>query len=121
MHHGVLNLTAFIAQIELPPQVPALSSASLERLAVLAASLGISPDAALGHLLDKQETTGTCDLATLDELSPKQTAVLESLRAGHSVKETAAILGVSEETVRTHIIRIRSKLDYSDLLALRFQ
>ena len=121
MHHGVLNLTAFIAQIELPPQVPALSSASLERLAVLAASLGISPDAALGHLLDKQETTGTCDLATLDELSPKQTAVLESLRAGHSVKETAAILGVSEETVRTHIIRIRSKLDCSDLLALRFQ
>jgi DNA-binding NarL/FixJ family response regulator len=115
------DLTAFIAQIEFPPQVPALSEASLGRLAVLAASLGISPDAALGRLLDQQEAAGKRDLSTVDELSPKQTAVLEFLWAGHSVKETATLLGIAEETVRTHIIRICGRLDCLDLLALRFQ
>ncbi len=115
------DLTAFTAQLELPPQAPALSADTLGRLAVWAASLGISPDAALGQLLDKQEITGKPALSSLDSLSPKQSAVLESLRAGHSVKESAALLGVSEQTVRTHIIRIRSRLDCAGLLSLRFQ
>ena len=115
------DLTAFTAQIELPPQAPALSTDTLGRLAVWAASLGISQDTALRILLDKHETTTKPTLSSLDELSPKQTVVLESLRAGHSVKESAALLGVSEETIRTHIIRIRARLDCADLLALRFQ
>lgn len=112
--------TAFTAQIELPPQASVLSADTLGRLAVWAASLGISQDTALSILSDKQETTTKPALSSLDVLSPKQTAVLESLRVGHSVKESAALLGLSEETDRTHIIRIRAKLDCADLLSLRF-
>lgn len=54
-------------------------------------------------------------------LTPKQTQVLGLLKDGQSVKEIAAHLGVREETVRTHILRIRSHLDCPDLLSLRFR
>lgn len=90
------------------------------KLETLACSRGISIDEALRQLID----AGTSHLpqrdVQLQTLSPKQTEVLKCLKAGLSVKEIASQLGVKEETVRTHIHRVRGILDCSDLLALRF-
>ena len=55
----------------------------------------------------------------IDKLSPKQRLVLEGLREGLSVKELADKLKISEPTIRTHIIRIRQRLECTDLLKLR--
>lgn len=57
--------------------------------------------------------------AALDDLSPRQRAVLENLRKGLAVKEIADKLSVSEVTVRTHIHRIRERRGSSDILELR--
>lgn len=90
------------------------------KLETLAFSRGISIEDALRQLID----AGTSHLESQDEqlqtLSPKQTEVLKCLRAGLSVKEIACHLGVKEDTIRTHIHRVRVILDCSDLLALRF-
>jgi DNA-binding NarL/FixJ family response regulator len=52
-------------------------------------------------------------------LSPRQTSVLQGLRAGLAVKEIADKLNVGEATVRTHIIRIRERTGCLDILKLR--
>ena len=93
----------------------------LARLERLADVRGISVAEALNQLLE----AATCHLQADGNqashvLSKKQAAVLESLRAGLSVKEIAGQLGVLEDTVRTHIYRIRRRLNHSDLLSLRF-
>jgi DNA-binding NarL/FixJ family response regulator len=46
----------------------------------------------------------------LDLLTPREQAVLRSLAAGNSYKMVAGELGISIETVRTHIKRIYEKL-----------
>lgn len=43
-------------------------------------------------------------------ISPRELAVLEALAAGHSNKEIAALLGVSPNTVKTHVARLFEKL-----------
>jgi DNA-binding NarL/FixJ family response regulator len=90
------------------------------KLETLACSWGISIHEAIRQLID----AGTRHLeqqdAQLQTLSPKQTEVLKCLKAGLSVKEIASQLSVKEETVRTHIHRVRGILDCSDLLSLRF-
>jgi DNA-binding NarL/FixJ family response regulator len=45
-----------------------------------------------------------------DKLTPRELSVLESLAKGNSYKMVAAELGISIETVRTHIKRIYEKL-----------
>lgn len=55
----------------------------------------------------------------LKGLSARQRAVLKALRKGFSVKEVAEQLDISEVTVRTHIHRIRMRLDCPDILKLR--
>ncbi len=57
----------------------------------------------------------------LEEMSARQRAVLNGLRKGLAVKEIADDLKISEVTVRTHILRIRSRLGCPDLLKLRMQ
>lgn len=99
-----------------------LETNAFARLESFAATCGISVAEALHQLLE----AGTRHFAREDPpesrlLSKKQVTVLESLKAGHSVKEIAQQIGVSEGTVRTHIRRILSRLNRSDLLALRFQ
>jgi DNA-binding NarL/FixJ family response regulator len=54
-------------------------------------------------------------------MSARQRAVLNGLRKGLAVKEIADDLKISEVTVRTHILRIRSRLGCPDLLKLRMQ
>lgn len=46
----------------------------------------------------------------LDKLSPREQQVLQSLAKGNSYKMVADELGISIETVRTHIKRIYEKL-----------
>jgi DNA-binding NarL/FixJ family response regulator len=102
------------------PGLP-LDAQTQERLARIARARGITVAEALREAL--QAGTGQLerDHSLRQQLTPKQQQVLDCLKSGLSVKESAARLGVSEETVRTHILRIRSRLDCSDLLSLRFQ
>lgn len=44
-------------------------------------------------------------------ISPRELAVLHELAAGQSNKEIAAALGVSPNTVKTHVARLFEKLD----------
>jgi DNA-binding NarL/FixJ family response regulator len=44
------------------------------------------------------------------DLTRRETEVLRELSRGRSASETAAVLGISTETVRTHTARIRRKL-----------
>jgi DNA-binding NarL/FixJ family response regulator len=99
-----------------------LEAHALARLESLAKTKGISTTDALHLLLEagtRHLTLG--ETQPIHALSKKQVIVLESLQAGHSVKEIAAQLGVLEGTVRTHIRRIRSHLNRTDLLSLRYQ
>jgi DNA-binding NarL/FixJ family response regulator len=93
--------------------------ASLERLAL---AWSISVTAALHRVLE----AGVLHFEQGDApeshlLSKKQQIVFQHLRAGLSVKEIAERLGVTDHTIRTHILRIRSHLKSSDLLSLRIQ
>lgn len=94
---------------------------TLDRLERIALTKGVPVHQALHEALQ----AGTCHLerenATRRQLTPKQQQVMECLKSGLSVKEAGAFLGISEETVRTHILRIRGRLDCSDLLSLRFR
>lgn len=99
-----------------------LEAHALARLESLAKAKGVSTTVALHQLLEagtRHPTPG--DAQSTRSLSKKQVSVLESLQAGQSVKEIAAQLGVLEGTVRTHIRRMRSHLNRSDLLSLRYQ
>jgi len=57
--------------------------------------------------------------AVPEGLAPRQLAVLDCLRNGYAVGEIAANLGISETTVRTHIARLKDRLECHDLLELR--
>lgn len=46
----------------------------------------------------------------IEELSPRESAVLRQLTFGQSNKEIADALGISEETVKTHVGHLLSKL-----------
>jgi len=51
-----------------------------------------------------------------DQLSPREVDVIGAVAAGGDNKQVAHRLGVSEETVKTHMKSILSKLDASDRL-----
>ena len=46
----------------------------------------------------------------LDELTPRERAVLEGIAEGQDNTEIAASLGLSEKTVRNHITRVFDKI-----------
>jgi DNA-binding NarL/FixJ family response regulator len=52
--------------------------------------------------------------AALDELSPRELEVFQMLARGHTNREIATELFVSETTVKTHVARILTKLDLRD-------
>ena len=45
-----------------------------------------------------------------DDLTAREIEVLRQIALGHSNKDIAAVLGISEETVKTHVGRVLSKL-----------
>jgi NarL family two-component system response regulator LiaR len=49
--------------------------------------------------------------ATADDLTPRELEVLRRLALGHTNKQIAAELFISEETVKTHIAKVLAKLD----------
>jgi DNA-binding NarL/FixJ family response regulator len=87
---------------------------------------GMSPNDAVCHALaiglKELENGQSIDpFEDLEDMSARQRAVLEALRKGLAVKEIAYSLNISEATVRTHILRIRARLDCPDLLKLRMK
>lgn len=55
----------------------------------------------------------------LPAISQQQRIVLDLLQQGKTVKEIAYQLNLGEATIRTHIVRIKEKLNCNDLLHLR--
>jgi DNA-binding NarL/FixJ family response regulator len=55
---------------------------------------------------------------TLDALTPRQREVLRLVATGHSTREIAAILGISDKTVDLYRSRIMARLDIHDIAAL---
>ena len=45
-----------------------------------------------------------------DDLTTREIEVLRQIARGHSNKDIAAVLGISEETVKTHVGHVLSKL-----------
>ena len=54
------------------------------------------------------------DRDPVDQLSPREVDVLTALARGHSNKEIAQDLSIGEETVKTHVSNILSKLHLAD-------
>ena len=52
--------------------------------------------------------------ATDDALSPREKDVLRLIAGGNANKEIAARLGLTEETVKSHVKNILGKLDAND-------
>jgi DNA-binding NarL/FixJ family response regulator len=93
---------------------------TLSKLKQLSAARGLTIDQLIRQLLASSGNPPR-KAPDLSALTPRQMLVLSHLKSGLSVKETANKMGISEETVRTHILRARNRLDCSDLLSLRFQ
>jgi len=47
----------------------------------------------------------------LDDLTPRERAILEGIAEGLNNAEIASLLGLSEKTVRNHISRVFDKID----------
>ena len=61
-------------------------------------------------LNEPEERSGTRSALALDELTPRERAVLEGIAGGLDNSEIAASLGLSEKTVRNHITRVFDKI-----------
>jgi two-component system, NarL family, nitrate/nitrite response regulator NarL len=64
---------------------------------------------------------GNVDPALLEKaraLSPRQSQVLKLIAGGHSNKQIASMLGISERTVETHREQLMDKLDLKGTAAL---
>jgi DNA-binding NarL/FixJ family response regulator len=84
------------------------ASAHELRRAIKSAAAGqiqLSPKVA-AHLLGKTPAP----VVTPDALTPRETEVLCLLAQGHNNKDIARNLGISEETVKSHVARVLSKL-----------
>lgn len=98
-----------------------LEACTFAKLEGLARSKGVPISQMIDLLIESESRRPVRANEPSQSLSPKQKQVLECLKNGVSVKEIADQFGVKEETVRTHILRLRSHLGCSDLLSLRFQ
>ncbi|HEV8337009.1 MAG TPA: response regulator transcription factor [Candidatus Polarisedimenticolia bacterium] len=73
-------------------------------------SSGIPRDAIQAYLSNKERRS--------DPLSPREREVLQLIAEGKTIKEIAAILGISAKTIETHRMRLMDKLDIHDTAGL---
>jgi LuxR family maltose regulon positive regulatory protein len=129
-HHrnlGIL-LTVGLAMIMAIESESVAASNQIRRALGLVASAGIRQmtlDAGpeIGALLadlkeftnwsDAQEVVGRSSKTVTDTLSPREIAILDLIGQGQSNKEIARQLGISPETVKTHVKNMFSKLEVS--------
>lgn len=62
------------------------------------------------HLVTGRLTAGNGLASTADDLTPRERDVLRHLVQGRSNREIAAALDIGDETVKTHVARVLSKL-----------
>ena len=68
-----------------------------------------------GHKrLSSEAAAEIAEHATDDSLTPRETDVLRLIAAGNANKEIATQLGLTEETVKSHVKNILGKLDAND-------
>jgi DNA-binding NarL/FixJ family response regulator len=68
-----------------------------------------------GHKrLSSEAAAGIAEHATDDSLTPRETDVLRLIAAGNANKEIATQLGLTEETVKSHVRNILPKLGAND-------
>ena len=68
----------------------------------------------IGEFARIRSTAGTSSTTTIDTLTPRETEVLRLVAEGLSNAEISKRLIVSDETVKTHVSRILSKLGVRD-------
>ena len=84
---------------------------------VIAAGDGLLAPTVTRRLIERfarQQPWPAVDQSALDALTPRERDVLGQLARGLSNAEVAAELSVAEETVKTHVGRILTKLDLRD-------
>ena len=64
--------------------------------------------------LSSEAAAEIAEHATEDSLTPRETDVLRLIAAGNANKEIATQLGLTEETVKSHVKNILGKLDAND-------
>jgi DNA-binding NarL/FixJ family response regulator len=64
--------------------------------------------------VSSEVASGIAEHATDDTLTPRETDVLRLIGAGNANKEIGAQLGLTEETVKSHVSNILAKLDAND-------
>lgn len=62
------------------------------------------------HLVASRLTAANASASTADDLTPRELDVLRHLVLGRSNREIAATLDIGDETVKTHVARVLSKL-----------
>jgi DNA-binding NarL/FixJ family response regulator len=101
-----------------------VSSAQQARVEVLAQRFGMKSQEMMALVIDAglaviERRLGANGNHPLPVISQQQRIVLDLLQQGKTVKEIAYQLKLGEATIRTHITRIKEKLNCSDLLNLR--
>jgi DNA-binding NarL/FixJ family response regulator len=68
-----------------------------------------------GHKrLSSEAAAGIAEHSTDDTLTPRETDVLRLIAAGNANKEIGTQLGLTEETIKSHVKNILGKLDAND-------
>jgi DNA-binding NarL/FixJ family response regulator len=64
--------------------------------------------------VSSEVASGIAEHATDDTLTPRETEVLRLIAGGNANKEIASLLGLTEETVKSHVKNILPKLGAND-------